>query len=464
MASSGALPVNACILVFKAIESHSCRPDTITNPMHKLVLTTIGTAGDLYPFIALGLALEKAGITPVLAVAEDEVAKCQEAGVNAVAIFPSFETVGRHMGLCNEAAVKRLMSSQRLFLEHVLLSSLSTSSHALDLVAAEATAVISTPFVFAAPMIAAKRHIPLITVVLQPMAMLTSHDPPSTPDFWMTKHAPVGRLGAGWNRAIYATMRRALKVLYSRQLDMVRAEHDLAPEGAANMLEPHRRSALILGCYSKLLGRVPPNALPHTEIVGFPFSDNFQSEQGWLDPALVEFLRTGPPPLVFTLGTFAVHSAGEFYEQAERAAGLLGLRAVMLTGGSRAAVIDGSIARCGYAPHSLLFPRASLVVHHGGVGTTGEAMRAGKPQLIVPHMGDQHDHAYRIERLGLGLSLKANRFTAARAAHLIRELLESPSFKERAQAARDVVHAENGLNDAVSSIIKLLEAASYVGA
>ena len=451
------LPVSACVSTFEATIEPTPTLPQLRTPMRKLVLTTIGTLGDLHPFIALGLALKQSGFAPVLAVAEDHVAECKHSGIEAVAIFPSFENVRQSMGLCKEDAVRRIMSSQQLFLEQILLPSLSGSAQALDRLATDAAAIIATPFVFAAPIIAEKGNIPLVTAVLQPMGILAPDDPPSTPDFWMTKHAPVGRLGAGWNSMVYATMRRALKTLYSRQLDMVRAEHDLAPEGAANMLEPHRRSALILGCYSKLLGRVPPNALPHTEVIGFPFSDNFQSDQGSLDPVLVEFLRTGPPPLVFTLGTFAVHSAGEFYEQAALTAGSLGLRAVMLTGGSRGAVVDGSVIRCGFVPHSLLFPHACLVVHHGGVGTTGQAMRAGKPQIIVPHMGDQHDHAYRIERLGLGLSLKVNRFTASRVSLLIQQLLERSSFRERAQAARDVVNSEDGLNNAVSSITKILQ-------
>ena len=424
--------------------------------MRMLLLTTIGTFGDLHPFIALGLALKERGFRPMLAVAEDQVAKSRAAGLDAVAILPSFDAIRRGMGLSEEHAVRQLMSNQREFLDHILLPSLSSCARALDEVAADAEAIVATPFVFAAPIIAEKRGIPLVVAVLQPMAMLSSYDPPSTPDFWMARKAPVGQKGAAWNSAVYATMRLILKRLYSRQLDAVRSEHGLSAKGAANMLEPQKKSALILGCYSKLLGPLPADASSQTKIVGFPFFDSQQGGEESLDPILTEFLMEGPAPVVFTLGTFAVHGAGQFYEQAAAAARLLGVRAVLLTGETSGVIVDGPIIRCGYVPHSLLFPHAAVIVHHGGVGTTGQALRAGKPQLIVAHMGDQSDHAYRIKRMGLGLSLKASRFTVARAMPILRQLLGTPSFHERARAAGAFIKQENGREGAASAIVNLL--------
>ena len=424
--------------------------------MQKLILTSVGTLGDLHPLIALGIALKEQGCKPILAVAEDQVAKTRAAGIEAEAIFPSFDAVRHRMGLSEEDAVRRLMSNQREFLERMLLPALSSSARALDELARDAKAIISTPFVFAAPIIAQKRSLPLINIVLQPMAMLSSYDPPSTPDFWMAKQAPVGRVGAAWNDTVYAIMRRALKHLYSDQIDSVRAEHGLFPCGAADMLEPQRKAALVLGCYSPTLASLPADAPPRTEIAGFPFFDSQEGRNDPLDPVLAEFLGYGTAPIVFTLGTFAVNGGGRFYEQAEAAARLLGVRAVLLTGNQADVVVDGSIVRCGYVPHSLLFPHASLIVHHGGVGTTGQVMRAGKPHLVVPHMGDQSDHAHRIERLGLGLSLKAAHFTAARAAPKMRRLLETKSFQERACATAALIDLEDGARDAAQAILNAL--------
>lgn len=129
--------------------------------MRKVVLTTIGTLGDLHPFIAIGLALRKRGFTPVLAVPEDQVLKCRRAGLEAVAILPGFDAVQKRMGLSHEEAVRRIIANQRVMLEQVLLPGLSDSTRALDAVAADAEAIIASIFVFAAPMIAEKRNLPL---------------------------------------------------------------------------------------------------------------------------------------------------------------------------------------------------------------------------------------------------------------------------------------------------------------
>ena len=396
------------------------------------------------------------GFTPILAVAEDQVAKTRASGLDAVAILPGFATIRERMGLDVGEAVRRLMSDQRQMLEHILLPSLSSCAHALDRAAADAEAVIATPFVFAAPIIAEKRGIPLISAVLQPMAMLSAYDPPSTPDFWMAKHPPVGAIGVAWNRALYTTMRMFLRRHYSRQLDAVRAEHGLPPRGAAMLLEPGGESALVLGCYSELLGSLQPDAPAHSRIVGFPFFDSHSGRPEVLSPALSEFLEDGPPPIVFTLGTFAVLGPGDFYAKAAEVARALGRRAVLLTGEAAAPRADGDIFRCGYVPHSLLFPRAAVIVHHGGVGTTGQALRAGKPQLIVPHMGDQHDHAHRIERLGVGLSLKARQFATRRAVPRINRLFDQSSYREQACRVGRIVSQERGSDSAAAAIAGLL--------
>jgi UDP:flavonoid glycosyltransferase YjiC (YdhE family) len=427
--------------------------------MRKLLLTSIGTLGDLHPFIALGLSLKAAGFTPVLAVAEDQVSKARTAGLEALAILPSFQQVRERMGLSEEEAVRRLMSDQREFLEQILLPSLPTATRLLDDAAAGVEAIVSTPFVFAAPIIAEKRRIPLVVAVLQPMAMLSAYDPPSTPDFWMAREAPVGVAGAAWNRVVYATMRQIINRLYSPQLDRVRTEHGLRPKGAADMLEPQRRSALVLGCYSKLFGPLPADAAPRTQIVGFPFFDGRQGREELLDPLLADFLKSGENPIVFTLGTFAVNGAAGFYEQAAATARALNRRAVLLTN-TDSATVDGVVLRCGYVPHSLLFPHAALIVHHGGIGTTGQALLAGKPQLIVPHMGDQSDHAHRIRRLGIGLSLEAGRFTARRAVPIVRRLLSEPSYLSTAKSARACLLREQGSKDAARAIANMLSEAA----
>lgn len=398
----------------------------------KLVLTTIGSLGDLHPFIAIALSLKELGFRPVMAVAHDHVGKCRAAGLDAAAVLPSFSDVARRMGLTEQDATGRIMSDQRQMLEQVILPALSTCAALLDDLANDAAAIVSSVFVLAAPMVAEKRGLPLIPVVLQPMAILSPYDAPHAPDFWMMKHHPVHRLGAQWNRLVYGTMREILNLLYGKQIDRVRAELGLRPRGGRQMLEAGRSAPLTLCCYTEAFGPLPPDAPSGAKIVGFPLFDRDGEPGEVLAPELEAFIADGPAPVVFTLGSFAVQAAGSFYQEAAKATRQLGVRAVLLTGSADQVGPRGDVFVCDYAPHSLLFPHMSLVVHHGGVGTTGQALRAGKPQLVVPHMGDQYDHANRIARMGVGLVLAASQFTAARAASLLDHLLGDERVKNQA--------------------------------
>ncbi len=118
---------------------------------------------------------------------------------------------------------------------------------------------------------------------------------------------------------------------------------------------------------------------------------------------------------------------------------ILGRRAVLLAGARDAArlakiVGPGELVR-EHAPHAMLFPRSAGVVHHGGVGTTAEALRAGRPQLVVPFFGDQPDHASRIERLGIGVALKLSRYDVRRATAALQAITQGDCATRAARFA-----------------------------
>ena len=118
--------------------------------MRKIVLTTIGTLGDLHPFIAIALAMKARGFRPVLAVPEDHVAKVQRAGLEAVAVLPGFDTIRERLGVSESEAVRRMMSDQRYMLEQAVLPSLSACAHTLDALIADADAIVASTMVLAA--------------------------------------------------------------------------------------------------------------------------------------------------------------------------------------------------------------------------------------------------------------------------------------------------------------------------
>ena len=424
---------------------------------HKIVLTTVGTLGDLHPFLALAQAMQDRGIRVLLGCPEDHVKKARAAGVEAVAILPGFDEICFRMGCDKAEAARRIMGDQRQMLEQMILPALSDCAAKIDEISQGAAAIVTSPFVLAAPIIAEKRALPLVAAILQPMALLSALDPPNTRGFAMMKHGAVGPAGRAWNGAVYGVMRRVLAGLYGRNISRVRRDHGLSPSGGPRMFEAAGAAAMTLGLYSAAFAPLPADAPPDTELVGFPFFDSDTGVGNELQPALAAFLSAGPPPIVFTLGTFAVHASGDFYKEAERIARALGVRAVLLTGISEAAVTDGPIFRCGYAAHSRLFPRAAAVVHHGGIGTVGQALRAGTPQFVVPHMGDQHDHAHRVVNLGLGATMTPAKFKGGRATSVIAALLESSRVQARAAEMAGRVGAENAASTAAALVDEMVK-------
>jgi rhamnosyltransferase subunit B len=105
-----------------------------------------------------------------------------------------------------------------------------------------------------------------------------------------------------------------------------------------------------------------------------------------------------------------------------------------------------------YAPHGDLFPRALAIIHQGGIGTTGQALRAGRPMLVVPHAFDQPDNAARVTGLGVARTLLPKHYTATRAVTQVRTLLENPSYAQRAAEVGDMVRLEDGIQRACDAL------------
>jgi len=105
-----------------------------------------------------------------------------------------------------------------------------------------------------------------------------------------------------------------------------------------------------------------------------------------------------------------------------------------------------------YAPYSRLFPRASVIIHQGGVGTTAQALNSGKPMLVMPYSHDQPDNARRVRRLGVARVIRRRKYTAETAARKITQLLENGALRQRAAEIGAQLRTENGLKAACDAL------------
>jgi UDP:flavonoid glycosyltransferase YjiC (YdhE family) len=165
-------------------------------------------------------------------------------------------------------------------------------------------------------------------------------------------------------------------------------------------------------------------------------------------------LNDGLPPIVFTLGSASIFDDGSFRLKSIMAASLLGRRAVLLGSVPGHKFPNNSqVMSVEYAPHDAVLSRASAIVHHGGIGTTAAAMRAGCPMLMLPgYCWDQPENAARAAGLGVARMLTLYEYNALSASTELAHLLNDPSYAEKAAELKRILQAENGVSSACDEI------------
>lgn len=421
----------------------------------RIILATAGSLGDIHPFIAVGLALQGLGLRAEIATAPDFRAKIETAGLGFHSVGPSLTEIERHLGMSSREITEAVARSNPFLIERIMLPHLERGVRELTAAAEGASVLVGSSFAAGAGMTAERLGVPFVSVSLQPTTVFSAYDPPLLPSApWLRPATSGPQLAA--NRMTIRLARHAT-ARWTPRINALRSRHGLGPTRDNLLFDAGRSANLWLGLYSPILSARQPDAPAHLEIAGYAPYDSDDGQPPRLPDALEAFLVAGPAPIVFTLGSAAIHLADDFYVEGLKAARSLGRRAVLLVGETGdVSVSDGpdSVALA-YAPFSLLFPRAAAVVHQGGVGTTQQVMRAGRPQLVVPHLGDQFDNAARVVRLGLGETMTRKAYNAdAVAAHLGRLVVSDP-IRAAADGIGQIVAAEDGAARAAELIAAL---------
>jgi rhamnosyltransferase subunit B len=386
--------------------------------------------------------LKRRGHTPVLAIPEMFRPKVKPLGIGFVPVRPEQDPNDTRL----IAMIYDIKHGTETGLRKFLFPSLRESYE--DLLAAVeadggADLLVTGELAYAGPIVAEKTGVPWASYVLAPFSFFSGYDPPVLPPYPMLAKAQERAPALGH---VVARFARFVTRKWPEPVYELRRELGLEA-GKDPIFDAKHSPSLVLALYSQVMGEPQPDWPPAVKVTGFAFYDGTGSE-GALPPDLATFLDAGPAPLVFTLGSAAVMHAGDFYEQSAEAAESLGQRAVLLIGADDRNVpkrkLPNSICVARYAPYSKIFPRASVIIHQAGIGTTAQALRAGRPMLVMPYSHDQPDNARRVRRLGVAEVLGRKQYKAKPAARLIQQLLSEPDYLSRARAAAAKVAAENG--------------------
>lgn len=422
----------------------------------RIVLSTFGSFGDVHPYVAIAIELKARGDTPVVATSEVYREKMEALGIEFCPVRPEMPSYDQPEELSKlvEDLMNPRMGSERVM--QMLLPYLRQIYEDLSAAVDGADLLLTHPLPLVGPLVAQTRCLPWVSSVLAPISFFSAYDPPVLPQlpalYHLMKISPV--IGRGVMKLAQRRLDRLMEPVFR-----LRAELGL-PRGEQPLLGGQHSPTCVLALFSGVMATPQPDWPPHTLVTGFPLYDrrDFFGESD-APPGLMEFLDAGPPPIVFTLGSSAFWVARDFYRDSISAARALGRRALLLIGHPRNLPSDNlpdGVAAFEYAPYSEVLPRAEAIVHQGGVGTTGQGLRSGRPVLILPHAHDQFDNAARVERLGCGRLLPRPRYCEKSAETELKALLGDERYAERAAEIGRMVRQENGAGAAADAIEMVL--------
>ena len=389
----------------------------------KFLLPTIGSAGDVHPVLALGLALQSRG---------------HQASVLTNPLFQNL--IERHgvgflpLGTLEDAratiADPDLWHPRKGFevvARRAILPAMADVYRHIERHADDHTVVAASGIAFGARIAQERLGVPTATVHLQPSIIRSLVEQGMAGNIRISASQPMWFKRAFFRLADWLLMDRALK----RSVNEFRATIGLPPVDRVMYRWMHSPQ-LVLGFFPDWFARPQADWPANTHLVGFPLWDTGNND---LPLEARDFLAAGEPPVLFTPGS-AGATMHRFFQESVKAARQLGVRSMLVTNYPEQVPTDlpSGVKTFGYLPFSDVLPHAAMLVYHGGIGTLAQTVKAGIPHLVVPGGHDQFDNGWRVEQLGLGRSIPQTRYRADRVVKAIRTILGDGEQRARCRA------------------------------
>ena len=412
----------------------------------RVLISTAGSHGDTLPFIALGKEFATRGhevifysnpfFRPYVA--------------DAAIPFVPIGTVDEYLSLFGELADQDPNKAfKRVAKEYARIGPEFYRAMKRDVIAGQ-TISIGNSLLFAHRLLRETGGVPAATVHLAPAVFRSNHKPARLVPRWIDSRTPTLLKRSAW----WLADRLVYDPLFTTPLNAFRSEIGLPRVDRIFRSWIHDADC-VLGMFPEWFGEPQSDWPEKLVLTNFPFYDHGESAP--LSPELDAFLRAGPPPVAFSAGT-ATATAHRFFETSVAAAKLAGLRAVLLT--HFADQVPDSLPQgmihADYAPFGALLPRLAAFVHHGGIGSTSQALRAGVPQLIRPVAYDQFDNAARAVRLGVAHELLPRKYAPRAVADALLAITANPLVRQRCQAVATRVADCSSISAACSAILSRL--------
>jgi UDP:flavonoid glycosyltransferase YjiC (YdhE family) len=391
-----------------------------------VLLVPMGSAGDVFPYLGLGQALSERGHRVTVITSGYFKNRVSEAGLR----FVELGTTEDYHAVQSNPKLWEARAGCELFARAIVPAIQPLYEIIRQHWVPGQTVIAAPPVAFGARVAQEKLGIPLVTVLLQPALLRSAYQSPKWPGVWLPDSVP-----SAFKRFLFRLADRfILDRLFAGETNALRRDLGLPPvERLCDRwwFSPQR----VLGLFPVWFAPPQPDWPVQSRLTGFPLYDGRDVEA--MSEEVVDFLEEGEAPIVFTAGT-AMQYGQDFFAAAVAACRRLGRRGLLLTR-FRAQVprdLPRGIRQVDYVPFSQVLPRSAALVHHGGIGTVGQALAAGIPQVIVPRGFDQFDNAARLERLGVAATLEHRNCSPRVLADAIGHLLHSRDVATQCWALR----------------------------
>lgn len=403
----------------------------------KVLIPTMGTRGDIQPYIALAKGLNNAGFNTTIATHP-----CWRDLIRKYHI--EFASIGPDIDIEYEASVIRgssknwmlgVIKTMKFMFKIIENSSMEIRKlcKGVDLVVASHSQIGAAE--------AEASGIPYISVILQPDVIPKKLEQLSLVKSLMNK--TLGAIISPFMVGPYNKLRQKQGLSKVKTFD--------------ELLSPYLNVIPI----SPVV--YPPNIFweGKNKVVGYWLADEYEDYEP--ENSLISFLQSGQPPIIIALGAMSFESKEEKskLDILINAINNTGIRAIIqgFNKSLEGYPLADNIVSIGSVPHSWLFQQAYAVIHHGGFGTTASAIRAGVPSIVIPHVLDQYFWAQRIYDLRVGPeSISSKDLTVEKLTAVINRLKENyKEYKSNVDVLVEKMKAEDGITKTVELIREILE-------
>jgi len=388
-----------------------------SSPAPHYLFVCVGTVGDVHPFIRVAQSFQELGHTVKFITNTFHLDLLERSGLAAIGVGTKEE----YLRILQDPDIWHPRRGFSALLAHYRDQLQQLDAAIRSIVTTQSTVAISHPITVPGAVIARDSGLisKIVFMHLAPSTMRTCHDPLRVGDVTVPRWVPMS-----WRKAYWQLVERVwVDPIAVKEVNEARHALHLPPISSTFLTHIESTPDLTVTLFPEWFGpRMPdwprPLLMGDFQLFDAAASTEFTSE-------LAEFLAAGDQPLVFTPGTGHLH-ASNFFTCALASVKELGLRAIFLTRDRSQAPpeLPDSVLWQRYVPLSGLLPLVKAIVHHGGAGTTAEALRAGTPQLVTPFAWDQFDNGARVQDLGVGLAIPAAKLNQRKLTHAIRSLLD----------------------------------------